>query len=350
MTEDVAAEQVAAAEAKPGVVRRTGSLFVRFLVGLAFLLVWLWTFGALYYMTGGGRTWLSSAVVVAGLIGTGAARFRSRKAAWGFLVVGTAVGAVWYVTVQPSNDRKWRPEVARMPTAEFDGDRVMIRNVRNFSYRSEDDFDVAYYDREYDLNQLETGDVMLVYWDGNRAIAHTMLSFGFANGDYVCLSVECRRETGEDWGGIPGIYKQFEVLYILADERDLVNLRTSYRGEDVYLYRLNLTAADIRTYFEHVLVGCNTLAERPRFYGTLDYNCHSSLTQLAKHLWPDRRRVTGWRALLNGYADQEMYARDRLVSGGLSFAELRERAYVTPLGRELKDDPDYSRKIRAQLP
>ena len=195
--------------------------------------VWLWTLGAGYYMVGGGSSFLGTVVTWGYLLLTLLFLIRLRRYTLWWLLVTWLIGLVWVLSLQPSNDRDWRVEVGRTPSVTVEGDQVTIRNIRNFKYRTEDDFDVDYYDKTFDLGKLDSVDLVMCYWDGNTEIAHTMLSFGFEAKDYICLSVEVRRENGEDWGGVPGIYKQFEVIYVLGDERDVINLRTSYRQEDV---------------------------------------------------------------------------------------------------------------------
>jgi len=312
-------------------------------------LLWLWTLGAAYYMAGGSRS--PRSLVVAGGFVVVTALFLllfRRYTPWWVLGTG-AIGLVWYLAVQPSNDRDWLVEVARTPGARFDGNRVSISNIRNFHYRTPEDFDVSYYEKTYDLDQLDSVDLIMCYWDGNTAIAHTMLSFGFQGKDYLCLSVEIRREKGEKWGGLPGIYKQFEIIYILGDERDLLNLRTSYRKEDIYLYRMNLPQNLIRQYFEHMLRRINELNERPEFYDTLKYNCSSALTRMSKELWPDVPRPGGLRSLFNGRTDEDAHARGYL-SGNLPFDELKKKSYITPIGEQHRDAPDFSQRVREGLP
>jgi len=281
--------------------------------------------------------------------------WRQRKHALWFLLGAWLIGLVWLFTLSPSNNRDWRPEVGRTASAEFDGDRVTVRNIRNFKYRTADDFDVRYTEKTYDLTALDSMDLLMCYWDGNTRIAHTMLSFGFGGKDYICLSSQIRREKGEEWGAVRGIYNQFEINYILAEELDLINLRTGYRNEDLYLFPMTLPKVDIRRYFEHVLRRINTLNEKPDFYNTLEYNCTSSLTRMGKELWPDRPRdtflthVTGLASLLNGGTDEHAYARGQ-ISNHLPFAELKAKSYITPIGQEHRDAPDFSQKIRSALP
>ncbi len=332
-------------------MKRSLKILLWILLTPPLVVAWLWTLGAGYYMAGGVESSLGKVVMygyaLLTLVILLVARFRRYTLPW---LLGTfIISLVWIVSVEPSNDRNWRVEVGREPGVTRQADLVTIRNIRNFNYRAEDDFDVAYYDKTFDLSKLDTADLLLCYWDGNTEIAHTMLSFGFEGKDYISLSVEVRREQGEDWGGVPGIYRQFEVIYILADERDLINLRTSYRGEDVYLYRLNVPKNEVRRYFELVLRTVDKLSREPEFYDTLQYNCSSSLTHMGKELWPDRPRPKGIRALFNGHTDEHAYANGRIFTG-LPFDELRRRSYITRIGFANRDAPDFSRKIREGRP
>ncbi len=313
------------------------------------LLVWLWTLGAGYYMAGGGASQIGVAVTWGYGVLTLLVLLRFRRYILPWLLGTWIIGIVWVVSLQPSNDRNWRVEVAREPSVTREGDLATIRNIRNFKYRTQDDFDVAYYDKTVDLSKLDSVDLVMCYWDGNTEIAHTMLSFGFEGKDYICLSVEIRREQGEEWGAIPGIYRQFEVIYILADDRDLINLRTSYRGEDIYIYRMQLPQSEIRQYFEVVLRNVDELSREPEYYDTLKYNCSSSLTLMAEELWPDRPRPKGLRALFNGHTDENAYANGRLFTD-LPFDELKKQSYITKIGSEHRDAPDFSQKIREGRP
>jgi hypothetical protein len=154
----------------------------------------------------------------------------------GFLVLFVVVQA-WWLGIEPSNDREWLVDVARPPSATFDGDLVTISNVRNFHYRSETDFDENWETRTYDLSQIRGLDIYLSYW-GSPMIAHTIMSWDFADGQHLAVSIETRKEVGEEYSAILGFFRQFELYYVAADERDLIGLRTNHRGEDVYLYRM----------------------------------------------------------------------------------------------------------------
>ena len=158
----------------------------------------------------------------------------------GALAVAFGVFFLWWSSIEPSNDRDWSLEVARPPTGEIRGDTLVLHNVRDFDYRSEQDFTAHYEQRTYDLNALESMDLVLSYWGANRGIAHLILSIGFAGGDHVAVSVETRPEKGESYSVLGSLFKQFEVIYILAEERDVLQLRTNFRKERVYLYPTRL--------------------------------------------------------------------------------------------------------------
>lgn len=330
-------------------MKRVVKLTLRLTLVPLLFLIWLWSLGAGYYMVGGSRTAVSAFVAVGFFLVTAVILLRLRRYTLWWLLGTWAIGLGWLFALEPSNDRDWLVEVARNPSAVFDGDKVTIHDIRNFRYRTPDDFEVDYHDKTFNLEKLDSVDLVMCYWDGNTAIAHTMLSFGFEGKDYLCLSVEIRREKGEGWGAVPGIYKQFEVIYILGDERDLLNLRTSYRKEDVYLYRMRVPKDHIRQYFEHMLRRINTLNLEPEFYDTLQYNCSSSLTRMGKELWPDKPRTRGLRTLLNGYTDEDAHARGN-ISNDLPFDELKSRSHVTRIGQQHRDVSDFSQKLREGLP
>src|SRR5262249_23243544 len=203
---------------------------------------------------------LDAAAVVGGVVGAGVAIGLLAiiivvrpwwRAGLTFAAVLAAL-IVWFLLIPPSNDRDWQPDVAILPWAEIDGDRIVLHNVRDNVYRTETDYTVRHYDRTVRLSDLHTLDVFLVHW-GSPAIAHTILSFGFANDEYVAISIETRKEKGEDYSAVRGFFRQYEITYVVADERDVVLLRTNFRGEDVYLYRLRYPEADAQALFVNYL-------------------------------------------------------------------------------------------------
>ena len=265
-----------------------------------------------------------------------------------FLVALGAFAAAWS-TVKPSNDRDWQPDVAVLPYATFDGDRVTIHNIRNFDYRSETDYTARYYDKTFDLRELETVDLITSYWMGD-AIAHVMMSFGFADRDFVTVSIETRKEKGESYSTVNGFFRQYELIYIVGDERDLVRLRTNYRKdppEDVYLFRTNTPKENVRRLFLDYFKTINSLRDQPQFYNTLTTN---STTNVVRHtaVNPGGGHYS-WKVLLSGYAPLYAYERGRLDQS-IPFEELKKRSHINERARAAGEDPAFSRRIREGLP
>jgi hypothetical protein len=255
---------------------------------------------------------------------------------------------VWWEYIPSSNDRDWKPDVAVTPYADIAGDQVAIHNIRDCDYRTETDFTVRHYDRTFDLSKLQTVDLFLVYW-GSPWIAHTMVSFGFADGEQVCFSIETRNEKGESYSAIKGFFKQFELTYVIADERDVVRLRTNYRqGEEVYLYRLITPPARARLIFLEYLRRANALHERAEWYNVLNNNC---TTNIRLHADDARGRPSpfDWRVLLNGRSDEMLYEHGAFASK-LPLAELKPLVHINARARAADADPAFSQKIRAGMP
>jgi Domain of unknown function (DUF4105) len=259
----------------------------------------------------------------------------------GFLIV-----LVWWLSLPPSNNRNWLPDVAVLPFADITGNQVTIHNIRNCDYRTETDFDVHTYNKTFALDQLRTVDLYLVTW-GSPDIAHTMVSFGFTNGDYVCFSIETRKEKGEDYSAVKGLFRQFELTYIIADERDLVRLRTNYRqGEEACLYRLQATPEQAQKLFLDYLRRANELHERAEWYNALTENC---TTAIRTQRDTADRAPWNWRMLLNGHLDELLYERGTIATN-LPFAELKKLSNINARAKAADKATDFSQQIRKGLP
>ena len=267
-----------------------------------------------------------------------------RRAVLGFLVVFAAL-LVWWVNIPPSNDRDWQPDVALLPRARIEGSKVTLYNIRDFDYRSEGDYDVHYYDKTFDLDNLRTVDLFLVYW-GSPLIAHTILSFGFGDQGYVAVSIETRKEKGEQYSAIRGFFRQYELIYVVADERDVVKLRPNHRGEMTYLYRLNTPVATIRKVFLNYMERINALRDRPEWYNALVLNCTTAIRGNVPY---SVRAPWDWRLLLNGYLDRLLYENGS-VSTSLPFTDLKRVSLIDTRSRAANDRADYSAFIRDGLP
>ena len=270
-----------------------------------------------------------------------------RRTLVGFLLVFGGI-AVWWLSIPASNQRKWQPDVALLPYASIQGDLVTIHNIRNLHYRTETDYEVRHYDKTFDLSLLDGADLLAVYWMGDT-IAHVMVSFGFQEKDFVAFSIETRKEQGEGYSTLKGFFKQYELTYIVGDERDLVRVRTGYRSpaEDVYLYRLKMPRETVRKFFMEYIRQINSLRESPEWYHTLTTNC---TTNVVRHVraFGGQAKYT-WKVLLSGYAPQYAYELGALDTS-LSFEELRRRSFINPQARAVGDDPQFSVKIRQGLP
>ena len=271
------------------------------------------------------------------------------KRSWlkrGLTAGGCALVLIWWFSLQPSNDRDWQPDLAVLANADVSGNSVMLHNIRNCEYRAETDFDVRHYEKTFDLDRLRTADLYMVYW-GSPSMAHTMVSFGFEGGDYVCFSIETRKEKGEGYSAIKGLFRQFELIYVVGDERDLVRLRTNYRkGEDAYLYRLRVSPAQVRAFFLAYLRRVNELHQRPEWYSALTQNCTTSIrTQRTA----SDRTPWDWRMLVNGYGDEMLYERSAIATN-LPFAELKPCCLINDRARAADKAADFSQTIRLGVP
>jgi len=281
--------------------------------------------------------------VLAGLV-----QRRWRGRAIGAYAVLFAVVLMAFSTIKPSNGRDWPPETARLPYATIDGDEVRLHNIRNFSYRSETDFTPAYYDRTFDLRQLTGVDLGASYWMG-PAIAHLFVSFEFNATDHVAISIEARRARGEAYSSLQGFFRRFELIYVVADERDIIGLRTNFRHdppEEVYLYRLTGPLQNGQRLFLEYLRKINSLREHPEFYNSLTTNCAGSIWMLSR-VNPDHPPYS-WKILLSGYAPEYLYEEGR-VDTGVPFAELERRSHVNARARAAGEAADFSQRIRAPL-
>ncbi|MBN2218041.1 MAG: DUF4105 domain-containing protein [Pirellulales bacterium] len=246
--------------------------------------------------------------------------------------------------LSPSNDRDWSPEQAVMARAEFVGDRVRIRDIRNFRHTGDGRYDVDYYDKTFRLGDIRTVDFLVVPFASSPDLAHTMLSFGFEGDEYVAVSVEARRERGETYDPVRGMLDGFELIYVVGDERDLVQLRTNIWLDDVHLYRTQASPEQARRLFVDVMNRVNQLAERPEFYNTVTNNCTTNIVAHVNRIMPGSIPLDR-RILLNGRSDRLAYDLGLLLADG-SFDELKAKARINYLAYQYRDAPNFSALIR----
>jgi Domain of unknown function (DUF4105) len=255
--------------------------------------------------------------------------------------------AFWWLTLKPSNNRAWQSDVAQTAWAEINGDSVTVHNVRNCDYRTETDFTPHWETRMVRLSQITGMDVAIDYW-GSPWIAHPIVSFQFANALPLSFSIETRKTIGQTYSAVRGLYRQYTLIYVVADERDSIRVRTNYRhGEDVYLYRTLAQPAQARGRFLEYVKAVNELRDHPRWYNAVTSNCTTSIrTQRAI----EKRAPWDWRILLNGKADELLYKHHAIATGDLSFSDLKQQSLINNRARAADKDPDFSRLIRKDLP
>ena len=268
-------------------------------------------------------------------------RWRAAGAYW----VAFFALLAWFFSLAPSNDRDWQADVATLPYATVAGDIVTMHNIRNFDYRSETDYTPAYYDKRFDVSKLTGVDIIAVYWMG-PAVAHIFVSFEFAGSDHLAVSIETRKEKGEEYSTLKGFFRQYELYYVVADERDVIRLRTNYRKdppEDVYVYRAQGPLENGRRLFLDYVRKINSLKEKAEFYNTLTTNC---TTNIWMHTLVNVGHLPfSWKILASGYVPQYMYEAGRL-DNSVPFAELQKRALVNPRAHGADKAQDFSRRIR----
>lgn len=329
-------------------------MIVRILQWLAGVVAWLiavgcgaWAVGALAFdfPTASLRRPLSMLFAMALLGAVILLRGKWRKLA----AVGVGFGFVlaWWLTLQPSNDRHWQKDVEKTAWAEIDGDAITLHNVRNCDYRTETDYTVQWETRKVQLSHITGIDIAINYW-GSPWMAHPIISFQFTDSPPVCFSIETRKEIGESYSAIGGIYRQYELIYVVADERDVIRVRTNYRkGEDVYLYRTTITPEAARVRFLDYIHTLNELHTRPRWYNAATTNCTTSIR--SQHALASRS-PWDWRILINGKMDEMFFEQDQFVTGGLPFDELKKRSLINPRAQAADKDRDFSKLIREGLP
>jgi uncharacterized MnhB-related membrane protein len=303
-----------------------------------------WAFGALYFDFPKAGTFAAIAFLLAVLAIVIFVRGKLLKLA---IIFGAfAVVVAWWLTLKPSNNRLWQPDVAQTAWAEVNGDEITIHNVRNCDYRTATDFTPHWQTRTVRLSQITGMDLAINYW-GSPWIAHPIVSFQFSNGPPLCFSIETRKTVGQQYSTLEGFYRQYTLIYVVAEERDCIRLRTNYRREDVYLYHTLASPAQAQERFREYISTVNALHETPRWYNAVTSNCTTSIrTQRAANL----RKPWDWRILLNGKADEMLYQNHAIATGGLSFTELKQRSLINERARAADQNPDFSRVIREGLP
>ncbi len=315
----------------------TGHLIQALLVLWAALALWFWP-----------TQWVGlrlAAAIAFAAFGIWALWLTRSRRVWLTFAAMYVVLVIGWSTIKPKQDRDWRPEVAVLPRAVVSGDQVRLVGVRDFEYRSTDDFTPRYLERTVYLSHLTGVDFYISYWMPGP-VGHTFLSFTFDDAEPLSISIEARPEAHEGFAPVGSLFKQFELIYVVGEERDLVGVRTNYRAEDVYLYRISTTPENARRLFLIYMERINELADRPEFYHLLSNNCTLNIVRYASTISPGSRFDI--RHYLNGLFDSYLYHR-QLLDSSLPFEELRRRAHINEAAQAADSTEDFSERIRAQL-
>jgi hypothetical protein len=289
------------------------------------------------------------ALLAGGLVAAAVAAWRWRSRRWGVAVTLLGCLAVygWVRSIQPSNTRDWAPDLARAPWAEVDGTRVTIHDVRDFRYRSTTDWDAAWYTATYDTDALTGASFIVEPFSGFYGAAHTMVSFGFQDGRHVVFSVEVRREVGETFSPVGGLFRRFEITYVVGDERDLVQLRSNFRHDDVYVYPVDASKERVTAFFLDMVQRMNGLHAKPEFYDTLTSNC---TTNLVRHFEKVATKAVPYdhRTLLPAFSDALAYELG-IIDTDAPLEEVRKRYHINARALAAQGRDDFSARIRAPV-
>jgi hypothetical protein len=274
--------------------------------------------------------------------------FKLKRSLWAavFYLAGFCSVLTWWLTLKPSNEGNWKPDSARTAWVEIDGDRATIHNLRNCDYRTETDYSNCWSDRTIYLSQIRAADFFLTNW-GISFASHPIVSFQFGDNEHVAFSIEARYKTGQEYSTFTGFFRQYELIFVAADERDVIRLRTNYRkDEEVYLYRVNVKPEVARALFMTYVTYLNKLKDHPEWYNALTRNC---TTTLQKPLAADVNNPQPWsyKFVLNGTLDELLYERGRLVTGGLPFSELKQREHINSAAQAANGSAEFPALIRA---
>ncbi len=272
--------------------------------------------------------------------------YRFKFIAWGIYIALSILWFFWYENIKASNDRVWQKDVSVLSYATLNENLITVHNIRNINYNTEENYQVSYYDETFDLNKLAGINFIASYWMGKN-IAHTFLSFSFSDNKHLAISIEARKEIGESYSIIKGFFKDSELYYVVADERDLIGVRTNIRKnppEHVYMYQIKAKQEDEKKVFLNYIYKLNELKDKPEFYNTLTQNCTTSIWNNTLVNYSDM--PFNWEILASGYTAHYLYKNNLLKTYGLNFKELEKKSNLNPLVNDKQIDANYSSRIR----
>ncbi len=251
---------------------------------------------------------------------------------------------VVYISVRPTNIDNWSPDQQVLQSAEINSNFVTVHNVRNFSYTSEDSYTPAYYDKTYDVSKIKSVDYIVEPFGDFSGAAHTFLSFGFDDNTYVAISVEIRKKKGQTFSPWLTFLKQYELMYVVADEQDVVKLRTNYRKDIVYMYPTRIDQAHAQKLFLSMIQRVNELHDKPEFYNLLTNTCTTNIVSHVNEI-SETKVPFSYRVLMPGYSDKLAYDLG-LLDTTLPYDKIRERYQINAKAMMYATSSDFSIKIR----
>ena len=254
---------------------------------------------------------------------------------------------LWYLSITPSLNKNWKADVALLPEVHIDDKQISIKNFRNFIYENKNSFSKTYEEKNYSLDDLEGTDFIISYWDNYRSIGHTFVSFRFKGQTPLCISVEVRKEQGEKYHPVKGLFKQYELIYVIGDERDMIPLRTKHRAEETFLYPLTISKEQSERFLLSLLEGAQKLHSKPTFYHSISQNCTTTLVNHVNTV-PDFKIKVNYDLIMNGLSDYAVYKMEG-ISNDLDFAVMKRCCYITKIANSLPLDDEFSRKIRKSV-
>lgn len=249
-----------------------------------------------------------------------------------FLLVWLTLWLAWWLSQKPSNLRDWLPAESVLPEVSISGNVISIKNIRNHIWKSEKDFTPWYYNTTYNLNDIESVQYLIIPFTDKDGPAHTMLSFSFSWGQHVVISAEVRKEQWESFDALKGIMNQYEMMYVIGSEEDLIKLRTNFRKNEVYMYPIKVDKEKIQWLFRAMVLRADKLSKEPEFYNTLWNNCATSILSHANALRMEKLEG-GTYIFLPSHSDTIVY-NAWLIDTDLSLNEARSYYRIDKLARD----------------
>ena len=262
------------------------------------------------------------------------------------IIVILCVPLILYSFIMPTNEANWNKDQAVLPFAEINNKLVTIHNIRNATYTSETDYEVSYYDKTFDLTHIKSVDFVVEPFSNFGGAAHTFLTFGFEDESYVAISIEIRKKKGQSFSAFKSLFKQYEIMYVVADEKDVVKLRTNYRKDTVYMYPTRIDQAHAEKLFLSMIARVNELYAKPEFYNLLMNTCTTNIVRHVNEI-SETKIPWNYRVLMPGYSDKLGYDLG-LFDTTLPYEKIRDAYQINDKAMKYGDDKNFSLRIRGR--